>query len=119
MKTATLAVGAILTALAPAAFAQYSSGAGDARNWDEPRSDSRRFEERRYDDGRYEARRYDDRYYRDSPQYGESYARQECWNPRAGHFEEMRGPRGAQDDLDYNRCRALGSGYNRNYYGGR
>lgn len=47
-----------------------------------------------YRDGRY----YDNRY------YGE--AREECWNPRAGHFEEVR--RGEfQNDLDFRRCRIV------------
>lgn len=46
----------------------------------------------------YERRDYRDdrRDYRDR--------REECWNPRAGHFEEVR--RGEyQSDLDFNRCR--------------
>ena len=30
----------------------------------------------------------------------------ECWNPRARHYEEVR-PGERQDDLDFNRCRAL------------
>ncbi len=41
---------------------------------------------------------YDRRDYRDR--------REECWNPRAGHFEEVR--RGEyQGDLDFNRCRVV------------
>jgi hypothetical protein len=47
---------------------------------------------RYYDNGRYAERRY----------YGGS--RQECWNPRAGHYEEVR-PGEAQGDLDFGRCR--------------
>ena len=32
--------------------------------------------------------------------------RQECWNPRARHYEEVR--RGeSQDDLDFDRCRTI------------
>jgi len=31
-------------------------------------------------------------------------ARQECWNPRARHFEEVRSGE-TQDDLDFSRCR--------------
>ena len=43
--------------------------------------------------------RYVGRVYRD-----DRYGREECWNPRAGHFEEVR--RGEyQGDLDYRRCR--------------
>lgn len=30
--------------------------------------------------------------------------RQECWNPRAGHFEDVR-PGEHQNDLDFSRCR--------------
>ena len=48
--------------------------------------------------------------------YGRSYtyepyysadSRQECWNPRARHFERVR-PGEAQDDLDFSRCRVIG-----------
>ena len=31
----------------------------------------------------------------------------ECWNPRAGHFEEVR-PGEVQNDLDFSRCRPNG-----------
>jgi hypothetical protein len=47
----------------------------------------------RYD--RYADRYYDNRAYRSG---------EECWNPRAGHFEEVR-PGERQDDLDFGRCR--------------
>lgn len=33
----------------------------------------------------------------------------ECWNPRARHYERVR-PGERQDDLDFNRCRAVGGG---------
>jgi hypothetical protein len=33
---------------------------------------------------------------------------QECWNPRAGHFEALR-PGEYQGDLDMSRCRAIGN----------
>jgi hypothetical protein len=33
----------------------------------------------------------------------------ECWNPRAGHFEQVR-PGESQGDLDFGRCRATGTG---------
>ena len=39
----------------------------------------------------------------------------ECWNPRAGHFEQVR-PGEYQDDLDMSRCRAIGSAYYDNRY---
>jgi hypothetical protein len=31
----------------------------------------------------------------------------ECWNPRAGHFEGVR-PGEVQNDLDFSRCRPIG-----------
>ena len=34
-------------------------------------------------------------------------ARDECWNPRAGHFEAVR-PGELQNDLDFSRCRPTG-----------
>ena len=33
----------------------------------------------------------------------------ECWNPHARHFEQVR-PAEQQDDLDFSRCRTIGSG---------
>lgn len=38
-----------------------------------------------------------------------SNADQECWNPRAGHFERVR-PGEVQNDLDFRRCRLSGYG---------
>lgn len=66
MKKLAIAIGSICTALAPAAFGQYY---GD-----------------RYRD-RDTARVIESR-----PVYEASNARQECWNPRAGHYEELRAP---------------------------
>jgi hypothetical protein len=34
-------------------------------------------------------------------------ARDECWNPRAGHYEAVR-PGEVQGDLDFSRCRLIG-----------
>lgn len=54
----------------------------------------------------YPAPSYDSRYYYNDSRYDRRYrdSRQECWNPRARHYEEVRsGER--QDDLDYSRCR--------------
>jgi hypothetical protein len=34
----------------------------------------------------------------------------ECWNPHAGHYEQVR-PGERQDDLDFSRCRPIGYGY--------
>ncbi|MEO7742559.1 MAG: hypothetical protein ABIR98_06470 [Usitatibacter sp.] len=43
----------------------------------------------------------------------------ECWNPRAGQFEQVR-PGEYQDDLDMSRCRAIpGSYYDNRYYDNR
>ena len=54
----------------------------------------------RYYGDRYSGERYSNRYYR-----GEAREiRRECWNPRAGHFEEER-PGEYQGDLDFSRCR--------------
>ena len=47
-------------------------------------------------------------------------SRHECWNPRAGHFEQVR-PGDYQDDLDFGRCRLIGGRYypSRTYRTGR
>ncbi len=55
----------------------------------------------------------DSRYYRDGRsqndgRYSQDTAR-ECWNPRAGHFENVREGT-TQPDLDYSRCRLVASG---------
>jgi uncharacterized protein YcfJ len=69
MKTAAIAIGSICTALAPAAFAQdYSRDYRDRDNW---RNSARVIESR--------------------PLYEAANGRDECWNPRAGHYEEVRG----------------------------
>ena len=63
---------------------------------------------------------YYDRSY--DPYYGnriELRAGDECWNPRAGHFEAVR-PGEVQNDLDFSRCRAIGGrNYERRYYSNR
>ena len=62
---------------------------------------------------------YYERAYTYDPYYGnrlELRAGDECWNPRAGHFEEVR-PGEVQNDLDFSRCRAVGGRYaERRYY---
>ena len=63
-RTIAIAVGSICTALAPAAYAQYYDR-------DYSRNSARVIESR--------------------PVYEASIARDECWNPRAGHYEEVRG----------------------------
>ena len=41
------------------------------------------------------------------PAYAQYDRAQECWNPRAGHFEGVR-PGEVQNDLDFSRCRPVG-----------
>jgi hypothetical protein len=62
--------------------------------------------------GVYDAERYGDRYappvyngHRDSYNAFREPAAQECWNPRARHYESVR-PGDRQDDLDFSRCRS-------------
>ena len=70
MKKISIAIGSIFAAaaIAPAAFAQYYSG-DNYRNRD--RGESARVIESR-------------------PLYAAGERKEECWNPRAGHFEEVR-----------------------------
>lgn len=84
MKTIAIAVGTLCTALAPAAFGQYYDNSRD----------------RDRDRGRDSARVLDTR-----PVYEAADTRQECWNPRAGHFEEVR----PKDDTDIGRGAAIGA----------
>jgi uncharacterized protein YcfJ len=72
MKKLAIAIGAALTALAPAAFGQYYSSADDYRYRDSSRGAARVIDSR--------------------PVYESAASRQECWNPRAGHYEELRAP---------------------------
>jgi hypothetical protein len=62
---------------------------------------------------------YYERTYSYDPYYGRAAypeARDECWNPRAGHYEAVR-PGEVQNDLDFQRCRASGGAYaERRYY---
>ena len=54
-------------------------------------------------------------YYNPYPRVDLRDSASECWNPRAGRFEQVR-PGEYQDDLDTSRCRASGATYeNRNY----
>ena len=79
MKTIALAVGAALTALAPLAFAEHY-GPNYSRDYGH--------ESRYRDDGRRESARVIE----SRPVYAASGSRQECWNARAGHYEELRAP---------------------------
>jgi hypothetical protein len=55
-------------------------------------------------------------YYERAPRYERApapvapSAGDECWNPRARHFEQVR-PGERQDDLDFARCRPVEYGY--------
>ena len=42
-----------------------------------------------------------------APGYAQYDRAEECWNPRAGHFERVR-PGETQNDLDFSRCRLMG-----------
>lgn len=104
MKSIALAAGALLVAAAPFATAQDNSN----RNYPyDPYWAERHLERDRWLAERDRDWRYRDDYYRRDwrdDRYRE--ARRECWNPRAGHFEEDR-PGEFQNDLDYRRCRPL------------
>ena len=96
MKRLAIAIAATFTAIAPAAFAQYD-----------------RYDNRPYDNRSYVYEQQRDRYHdnRDNRDFrGErarvletkaitdtSGQRQECWNPRAGHYEEVRDPEDHKD----------------------
>jgi hypothetical protein len=54
-------------------------------------------------------------YYNPYPRIDLRDSSSECWNPRAGQFEQVR-PGEYQDDLDMSRCRAIGSAYYDNRY---
>ena len=54
-------------------------------------------------------------YYNPYPTADWRDAGSECWNPRAGHYEQVR-PGEYQDDLDRSRCRVIGSSYYDNRY---
>jgi uncharacterized protein YcfJ len=74
MKKLAIALGSFATALAPAAFGQYYGDRNYDRNYDRSGDRTARVIESR-------------------PVYeASSGARQECWNPRAGHYEEVRAP---------------------------
>lgn len=76
MKTVALAVASIFTALAPAAFAQ---------NYDSRDSNRDSYQDRQWSRGRDVARVIETR-----PIHNAANSREECWNPRAGVYEEVR-----------------------------
>ncbi len=49
-------------------------------------------------------------YWRNYDPYYVDRGNQECWNPRAGHYEQVR-PGEYQGDLDFRNCRMIGGGY--------
>ncbi len=75
----------------------------DTRINDYRANDYRLRDDRWRDDRRDDRREYRERDYRD--QRFHSRNNQECWNPRARHYEGVR-PDERQDDLDFSRCRA-------------
>lgn len=104
MKKIAIAVAAALTAIAPAAFAQtyYQpsyNNSSDSREYRASDRDS-------YRDGRY--RGQSARVIESRPLYAAGDARQECWNPRAGHYEELRNS-GSSQGSALNKGTALGA----------
>ena len=143
MKTVATAIGAVLTAFAGSALANFDATSGAQlqkvwHTWDS--IDERVFGDVRRD-GRYECwnpraghfervrpgeyqndldfhrcRLADGRYAsREYVVREPVISREECWNPRAGHFEAVR-PGEYQGDLDFSRCRIARSGYAPRYY---
>jgi hypothetical protein len=107
MKTIALAVASILAAAAPLAMAQDNSDRNYPYDpyWAERQMERDRIlaeRELRLRDDYYRRDWRDDR--RDRRDWRDREVRRECWNPRAGHFEEDR-PGEFQNDLDYSRCR--------------
>jgi uncharacterized protein YcfJ len=76
MKTVAIAVASIFAALAPAAFAQTYDYRDNNRD---------SYQDRQWSRGRDVARVIDSR-----PIYAATSSHQECWNPRAGVYEEVR-----------------------------
>ena len=105
MKKIVIAVATALVAVAPAAFAQsyyqpsYSSSS-DSRDYQA--SDRDRDP---YRDGRYRANSA--RVIESRPLSAAGDAKQECWNPRAGHYEELRS--GSSEGSALNKGTALGA----------
>lgn len=96
MKRIVLAVAAVFTAAAPAAFAEHDRY--DANRYDTNRYDSRDW---RVDEGRDYRRESYGRDWRDRsdeygrvlesrPLYAEGNGREECWNNRENRYEEVR-----------------------------
>src|SRR3982074_1805744 len=94
MKTKTavaIAIASLFTAAAPA-FAQGL--AQDRMNGPDGTLNPDYRDYNRYDNRYRDERNRGDfaRVIESRPVYGAGDRREECWNPRAGHFEEVRGP---------------------------
>jgi uncharacterized protein YcfJ len=96
MKRLAIAIAATFTAIAPAAFAQYDRGydrnAYDSRYDNRDSRDYRDYRNRDRDWRGERARVLETKAVTDT-----SGQRQECWNPRAGHYEEVRDPNDHSD----------------------
>ena len=101
MKKLVFAIATMFTAAVPVAALAEGYGGNDATPPTYADDQYRYYN--RYDDNRYNDNRYNA--YRDNGAAGErarvletkaitegGNGRQECWNPRAGHYEEVRGP---------------------------
>jgi uncharacterized protein YcfJ len=98
MKTRTaiaIAVASLFTAAAPA----FAQGLAQDRMYSPDGTLNPDYRDYNRYDNRYDNRSRDDRNRGDfarviesRPVYGAGERREECWNPRAGHFEEVRGP---------------------------
>ena len=111
MKRIALALAAVFTAAAPAAFAQYDRY--DSNRYDANRNDSRDW---RVDEGHDYRRDNASRDWRDRsdeygrvlesrPLYAEGSGREECWNNHSNRYEEVR----ASNDSKLNAGTALGA----------
>ena len=94
MKNLSFAIASIFTALAPAAFAQdysYRDGYRDDRNAYDSRDNRNAYDSRdTYQDRQWSRGRDTARVIETRPLYNAANSREECWNPRAGHYEEVR-----------------------------
>ena len=121
MKKIAIALGAAAIALATMASAQVYYSPNPRAEWRETNSEcwnprAGHFEQVR--PGEYQndldrsrcrvigGERYDNRYENRYDNRVQRDANEECWNPRARTFEQVR-PGEYQDDLDYGRCRVI------------
>jgi hypothetical protein len=118
MKLSAIAMACVLTTATAAAFAQDNTNRNYPYDPDTvAREQAREVWRDNYGPDAYRGRddRWRDDRYRDNRD--RRGMREECWNPRARHFEGVReGER--QDDLDFSRCRVV-SERNGDRYGWR